>query len=651
MKNGIISMLLIGCLLLCCGESDKFLIQWSPKNPVQGDAIAIRYNAQHENALIKTASKVNLIAEIIYPDSSATIVMPMQQEGNIFTATIATGEDAIFLGFKLEDDQGHTEDNDSRGWNLLFRDLSGMVVENGYYELGKTWDGASRSGAPPLYAKALESYQKELKAYPENFHVFGSIWKILIRLAEKQEDSSSDPSSLEHSELRALSDLETSFEWAKMAKTPGEIRRRIPAVLDSLLNLYPKNEDALKLAFDLYLMFLNNKPKAIYYGEKFLLEYPSSPDAATVAYYLIFLKYRDSRLEQVQKLESLLKDYPAFKSKEFVYMRLANNYMMLQKPEQAQEAYLKTIEANSEDLTGYLAVANGYIQNGKLEEAKKYVMQAFDQCTIENSQKLYPWINGMDRLQRLKWDEAGINSTLAKVRFEAGDYEGAIQNRVKALELGTQFPAWEWEGIGNAYLKLDNKQQARDAFFEALSINAQQEGALNALIQMYRAEFGSDKGFEDYLDRTLFSHKKKTAKPAPDFEVKKLDGTGFRLSENKGKIVVIYFWATAAEHCLKEIPALNDLVQHFRNNPNVIFLAISIEKKSALDKIAAEANFLYQQCYLGDQAMKTLDVLGFPTHIIVDGNGLERFRQIGYIPGVEQTLGKKINSLLSELTS
>jgi peroxiredoxin len=45
-------------------------------------------------------------------------------------------------------------------------------------------------------------------------------------------------------------------------------------------------------------------------------------------------------------------------------------------------------------------------------------------------------------------------------------------------------------------------------------------------------------------------------KPAPDFELEIMGGDRFRLSEHKGKIVVLAFWATWCSHCLQSMPEL-----------------------------------------------------------------------------------------------
>lgn len=59
----------------------------------------------------------------------------------------------------------------------------------------------------------------------------------------------------------------------------------------------------------------------------------------------------------------------------------------------------------------------------------------------------------------------------------------------------------------------------------------------------------------------------------PDFETKLLDGTPFRFSSLKGKVVILNFWASWCGPCVEEVPSLIKLVKEF--NGEVQLVAIS----------------------------------------------------------------------------
>jgi peroxiredoxin len=65
-----------------------------------------------------------------------------------------------------------------------------------------------------------------------------------------------------------------------------------------------------------------------------------------------------------------------------------------------------------------------------------------------------------------------------------------------------------------------------------------------------------------------------TGDPAPDFEARDLNGKLWRLSEIKGKVVLINFWATWCDTCKMEKPFFNRLYQNFKGNDGIVFLTM-----------------------------------------------------------------------------
>lgn len=66
---------------------------------------------------------------------------------------------------------------------------------------------------------------------------------------------------------------------------------------------------------------------------------------------------------------------------------------------------------------------------------------------------------------------------------------------------------------------------------------------------------------------------------APDFELPDLEGKKVRLSDFRGKTVVLNFWTRNCPPCLEEMPALADFARRLASHPEVVLLTISTDDK------------------------------------------------------------------------
>ncbi len=111
---------------------------------------------------------------------------------------------------------------------------------------------------------------------------------------------------------------------------------------------------------------------------------------------------------------------------------------------------------------------------------------------------------------------------------------------------------------------------------------------------------------------------------APDFTVLDNEGNSVKLSDFKGKPVVINFWATWCFYCKEEMP---DFDLAYKNYPDVKFLMINAtdgvqETMSKAQQYIKEQNFQFDVYFDTNlDAVKTYNVTGFPTTIFIDKDG------------------------------
>lgn len=157
-------------------------------------------------------------------------------------------------------------------------------------------------------------------------------------------------------------------------------------------------------------------------------------------------------------------------------------------------------------------------------------------------------------------------------------------------------------------------------------------GAGLAVFIFYVLDFGGDdSGKLEEIPGVNLPGSVAVGSPAPEFELVNLEGQISKLSELRGKIVVINFWATWCEPCKVEMPFFEKL--HQSDSPNLEILAINFDEPPSQVKQFVEEYQLNFPILLdpGGVVQTLYRVRGYPTTFIVDGNGIIRYHHIGLI--------------------
>jgi len=136
---------------------------------------------------------------------------------------------------------------------------------------------------------------------------------------------------------------------------------------------------------------------------------------------------------------------------------------------------------------------------------------------------------------------------------------------------------------------------------------------------------------------------------APEFTFTSLQGSAIRLSELRGKVVIIEFWATWCPPCRESIPELNKVSEKFRDK-NFQLLGISVDKGGdALSKVrdfVKEYSVVYPVMVDNGSVNVAYGVSGIPVMFIIDKEGKVVKRHMGFFPGLAETLSKEVEELL-----
>lgn len=127
---------------------------------------------------------------------------------------------------------------------------------------------------------------------------------------------------------------------------------------------------------------------------------------------------------------------------------------------------------------------------------------------------------------------------------------------------------------------------------------------------------------ERYREAVLASYRKFlnfTGKSAADIFIYDTKNDSIRLSSFKGKVIYIDVWATWCGPCIKELPYLDSLREHYKDDSRIIFLSLSIDTEiSKWLKYVSKSNYLNLQYVTDLPMLKPYYVSEVPRAIIID---------------------------------
>jgi peroxiredoxin len=136
---------------------------------------------------------------------------------------------------------------------------------------------------------------------------------------------------------------------------------------------------------------------------------------------------------------------------------------------------------------------------------------------------------------------------------------------------------------------------------------------------------------------------------APDFVLKSLSGENIRLSEFRGQVVLINFWASWAGPSRMEMPRLEKISATYRGNGFVLLGVNMDDTKSSASNFAAAYGITYPLLLdLRKAVVRQYAVETVPVTVLIDRSGTVRYVHKDYRVGAEQTYVAEIRTLLKE---
>jgi thiol-disulfide isomerase/thioredoxin len=118
--------------------------------------------------------------------------------------------------------------------------------------------------------------------------------------------------------------------------------------------------------------------------------------------------------------------------------------------------------------------------------------------------------------------------------------------------------------------------------------------------------------------------------PAPEITLPVVGGGTSDLAADRGKVVLVNFWATWCEPCKAEMPGLQQLADELRDQPFRLYSVDLQEDEAAIQAFERQYGLkLYAVMDQDGDATRAYGVRALPSTFLIDGHGMLRLQRLG----------------------
>jgi thiol-disulfide isomerase/thioredoxin len=355
----------------------------------------------------------------------------------------------------------------------------------------------------------------------------------------------------------------------------------------------------------------------------------------------------NDRAALVRNLEAFLQKYPEAPQRARIYRALVESSLQLRDNARAMNYAERIVALNPDDISMTLIAIQLLEQHGDeagLKRAVSYATRVLDFVNRPNDEKS-PKVSQEEYVASKNHDRMTVLVFRGRLYMKLKDNTKAEKDFEDAYAFEPSAVAAEKMGeIAELNKDLPRAiQQYARAFslFEGAKSAADRRETRQKLGNVWRLAHGSDDGLGAFVLKTYDELNASPAKSAAAknsgatdpfaFTLRRVsDSSALPLSGEKGKILVVNFWATWCGPCRALEPQFDRVALSFQQNHDLIFLAADCDEDETLVAPYIRENKPQTTVVFADGLDRLLGINSFPTIVIIDRSGKIVYRAEGY---------------------
>jgi thiol-disulfide isomerase/thioredoxin/outer membrane lipoprotein-sorting protein len=402
---------------------------------------------------------------------------------------------------------------------------------------------------------------------------------------------------------------------AAAQETTSKINAKAKEVVEKSI-LFMKNQTSYKCSNTIHInMTVGGKPQTMVFDGEMFFQQPNK-----VAIH--------------QKMGPMKIDTVSNGKKIFIYMSMLNAYMELDAPPTMDELNLTIMKQAAKDspIGANQNVFNDLLFTQDPQKLWKVIQQANYLGEIEEDGKKYNRVSvttksGDIEGQAELWYPTGEDPSVYKIIPDmALAMAASKQPQLSNIKMNMEMIYTDWEyGI-----------EIPETTFAFTPPAGAKKMSAESMMNPARTAADTSQKKDEFVNA-----------PAPDFEIELFDTSTFKLSETKGKVVILTFWSSWSTPCKTFFPILDSALNEFKDK-DIISLAINIREPK--DRITRFLDRLETNPTVGldkDKSIgKLYGAISYPTVVVIDRQGIVNQRYS--TPPTEAELKDLIAGLLSQ---